>query len=257
LFIPLSIEFGFATKPKNREMFNYEQYIEKSDLPRPWWTKRVGETISFEIITGTDRQGNPITTITSIDKPSLERKPKVESYVEQTYYVGKFVDVQEVVFKTGKGDLTPWKVRRFQPNNLIARGAFEGGSCPVLFYEAASTGALKKIGHVLIDAVTRPRQQTVRIPIREEASTFLISEMEPETSYIDQAYCELIDETGQHFFVRPERAGPILHLDTSFARVRQGETLKLQFKIPNHLRKVRTRYFVISGYYVPDALIRN
>lgn len=30
LFIPLSIEFGFATKPKNREMFNYEQYIEKS-----------------------------------------------------------------------------------------------------------------------------------------------------------------------------------------------------------------------------------
>lgn len=257
LFIPLSIEFGFATKPKNREMFNYEQYIEKSDLPTSWWANRIGETISFEILRATDRQGNPITTIASIDKSSLERKPKVESYVEQAYYIGNFVDLQEVVFRTGKGDLTPWKVRRFQPNNLIARGAFEGGSCPILFYKAANGGAVKRVGPILIDAVTRPRQQTVRIPIHEETSTFLVSEMESETSFIDQVYYELVDEKGRHFILKPDIRAPILYLDSRFARLRQGETLEIQFKIPNHLRRASARYFVISGYYIPDSLIRN
>jgi hypothetical protein len=257
LFIPLSIEFGLATKPKNREMFNYEQYIEKSDLPKPWWSNRIGETISFEILKATDRQGNPITTLASIDKLTLVRKPKVESYVEQAYYIGKFVDVQEVVFRTGKGDLTPWKVRRFQPNNLIARGAFEGGSCPVLFYKAANTSAMKRVGHVLIDAVTRLRQQTIRIPIYEETSTFLVSEMESETSYIDQVYFELVDEKGKQFIVRPDKRVLILNMDSRFARLRQGETLEIQFKIPYHLRKASARYFVVSGYYIPNALIRN
>jgi hypothetical protein len=257
LFIPLSIEFGFATKPKNREMLNYEQYIEKSDLPRPWWTNRIGDTMSFEILREADQQGNPITTIVSIDKPSLMRKPRVESYVEQTYYIGKFVDVQEVVFRTGKGDLTPWKVRRFQPNNLIARGAFEGGSCPILFYKSATTDAIRRVGPILIDAVTRGRQKTVRIPIHEETSIFLISEMESETSYIDQVSCELADEKGRPVIVKPDRKGPILNLDGKFTRLRQGETLEIQFKIPSHLKGTSARYFVISGYYVPDALIRN
>jgi hypothetical protein len=238
-------------------MFNYEQYIEKSDLPKPWWTNRIGETISFEILKATDRQGNPITTIASIDKPTLARKPKVESYVEQAYYIGKFGDVQEVIFRTGKGDLTPWKVRRFQPNNLIARGAFEGGSCPILFYKSANTSAMKRVGHILIDAVTRLRQQTIRIPIYEETSTFLVSEMESETSYIDQVYFELVDEKGRHVIVRPDKRVPILNMDSRFARLRQGETLEIQFKIPYHLRKASARYFVVSGYYIPDALIRN
>jgi hypothetical protein len=255
LFVPLSIEFGFATKPKNREMFN-EQYIEKSDLPRPWWTNRTGETISFEILRGTDRPGNPITTVESIDKATLARKPKVESYIEQTYLIGKFVDVQEVVFKTGKGDLSPWKVRRFQPNNLIARGAFEGGSCPILSYKAAPNGALKRLGPILIDAVTRIRQKTARIPIPEDASTFLISEVESETSYIDQIYCELADGKGRRVIVKPDTHRPFHDLDGKFTRLRQGETLEIQFKIPSHLQRA-SRYFVISGYYVPDALIRN
>jgi hypothetical protein len=256
LFIPLSIEFGLATTPRNRDMYNYEQYIERSDFPRPWWTNRTGETISFEILRGTDRQGNPITTVASIDKATLVRKPKVESYVEQTYLIGKFVDVQEVVFKTGKGDLSPWKVRRFQPNNLIARGAFEGGSCPILSYKVAPNGALKRVGPILIDAVTRVRQKTARIPIHEDASTFLISEVESETSYIDQIYCELADRKGRRVIVKPDIQGPFHDLDGKFTRLRQGETLEIQFKIPSHLRRA-TRYFVISGYYVPDALIRN
>jgi hypothetical protein len=148
-------------------------------------------------------------------------------------------------------------VRRFQPNNLIARGAFEGGSCPILLYKAANTGVIKRVGHILIDAVTRSRQQTVRIPLEEEAKTFLISEMESETSYIDQAFCEFVDERGRHFIVKPERHVPILNLDSRFARLRQGDTLEIQFKIPDHLRRASARYFVISGYYIPNALIRN
>lgn len=257
LFIPLSIEFGLATKPKNREMFNDGRYIERSDFPRPWWAKRTGDTIAFQVIRGTDRPGNPITTVTSIDKETLARKSKVESYLVPTYLIGKFVDVQEVVFKTGKGDLTPWKVRRFQPNNLIARGAFEGGSCPVLFYKAANTGMLKKVGPILIDAVTRARHKTARIPVPEDAYTFFISENDSETSYIDQIYFELTDAKGRRVIVKPDLKRPRLTLEGKFTQLSRGETLEIHFKVPFHVQRASARHFVISGYYVPDVLIRN
>jgi hypothetical protein len=211
--------------------------------------------IPFEIVRGADRQGNPIITIVTISRSNLEGKQT--SYVEQAYYIGTSIDVQEIVFKTGKGNPTPWKVRRFDPNNLIARGAFEGGSCPILFYKDPISHGLKRIGPVLINAVTRHRQQTLRVLVKSNIDTFVIEETQPETSFIDQVYLEVVDESGSRSIVSPEKSGVIDQLDGNHAVLRQGHKLDIRFRIPNHIKQPNIRHLVISGYYIPDSMIRQ
>ena len=256
LFVPLSIEFGFATNPLNREIWNQEQYMEKSRLPKDWWTSRVEEAIPFELVRGADRRGYPIISIVTISKSNLDSKPPFESHIEPTYFIGSSIDVQEVVFRTGNGIPTPWKVRRFEPNNLIARGAFEGGSCPILFYKGGVSGTVKRIGPILINAVTRSRQQTVQILVNGNVDTFVLEESQPETSFIDQVSLEVTDENGRRSIVSAEENTLIRRLDRRFAILRQGSKLHINFRVPEHLKKAN-RQLKISGFYIPDSMIKD
>jgi hypothetical protein len=256
LIIPLQIEFGYADQMQAHANWNFERYLVAGILPKKWWANRKDPQIAFQILRSTDRVGNPQFDIRHIARSMLEEKPDFASLVVPTYLVGQSIDIKQIVFKTGNGTLTPKEVRRFDPNNLLAKGAYDAGSCPILSWKIANDQEWSRVGPVLIDGVTSEREMTQSIAIRNGATVFRLSEEEDETTFLESVSLKVFDAAGQaHTFY------PVTHELQNrigrFYRLESGSTLELRFDIPDSMKLEHERTLVIRGYYVPNSLISH
>lgn len=256
LFIPLQLQFGFATPLKDHPDYNYEAYVEESMLPSDWWRTRQGETIPLEILRSTSAQGIPNTDLYSLDKAVLQTKPRIRSLIESTYYAGNFVDVTDVVFRTGRGELSNWPVRRFNPNKLLAKGAYEFGSCPVLLAKSNErSDAWDRIGPVLVDSVTRAREDEVSVPIETMTTTFKITELESETTFLDEVRLRIVDSAGVTVDLFPEGIPLLRARDHEYLELPPKGQVTLHFNVASHLKTATSRQLILTGYYVPHSLL--
>ena len=255
LFIPLQLKLGFATTLRQRLNFNWEGCIEKRVLPSRWWQNISGETITLDILRSVDRKGNALSDNYKILKSVFDSKPDFEQIIEREYYIGNIIDVEKIMLRTGSGTLTPWQVRRFDPNNLVARGAFEKGSCPILFVQDGNH--LRRLGPILFNAVTRSREEVDTVTLDSISDKFLIHEQELETTYIDSVNLRIFADDGTKWVFPPEFNELLSVRDGRYLKLKTGDKLELFFKIPRFLEKERKREIVFTGYYIPDTLDNN
>jgi hypothetical protein len=256
LIVPLRIELGFADQITGHRNWNFERYINEDVLPKKWWRNVTVPEISFEILRSTDSRGNPQIDLRHVPLLALESKPDLMTLITPTYVIGQSIDVRDVVFRTGNGALTPYHVRKFDPNNLVVRGAYEAGSCPILSWRSAKQKQWAKYGRVLVDAVTSRHKMTVSIPVDSTIDEFKLSEEENEITFLEKIQLSVTDQGGHTYFFMPE--GDFLPRGPNgFITLARNSSVSFVFKIPESLGVLHDKKLHISGYYIPRSLIRK
>ena len=258
LFIPLHFELGYAaTIPNPGVNYNAERCLERSDIPSRWWSNWPRDPIILEEIVSVKDEGEYAAETRQVELPKsvLEAKPDYSKLIEDTYYLGEAVDIEEVVFRTGEGAMTPMSVRRFDPLNLVARGGFEKGSCPILYLRA--NGTWKRWRPVLIQAVTRSREGTDEVDLPTLGTTFRITEEEAETSFLDSIYLKISEASGRTWLLSPREYSELGDRDGRYLKLRKGDSIEISFDVPRDLEKAVDRKLVFAGFYVPDFLIAS
>jgi hypothetical protein len=255
LFIPLQLEFGIADKMKDHPTLNGEGLMEEDIFPKKWWEARNQEEIPFEVLVSSDDRGNPSTKVRSVSRSTLAHKPDFSSQIEKTYILGSSVKVQEVIFRTGDGTPTPWKIRSFDPNNLLARGVYEAGSCPILFSKRTDH-AWNRLGPILIDAVTRAREMEFSMTVQPGSNSFRLSEQEDETTFLKDLRLVITDERQARYTFYPHEK-IFASSRTEYRKLSPGESLRFTFQVPQSLKSRGSWKLLVTGYYVPHLLLRR
>jgi hypothetical protein len=256
LMVPLQIQFGIADKISGHTNWNAEGLLEDNIVPNKWWVGRSEQQISFEILKSADVVGNPRTEIRKISHTTIANKPEFSQLLENTYVVGRSVDVEQIVLKVGKGELKSEPVRKFDPNNLMARGAYEAGSCPKLFARKAVSEEWADRGPVLIDAVARAREKDTTVQLEAGTNDFLFAEQENETTYLNRVIL-VISQRGHPAQIFYSDSGELRKRDGRYIKLQHGQKLRIHFKTPRSIQHKGNWALMITGYYVPDILVQQ
>ena len=251
LFVPLRLEFGMPRV--DRVGPNVVPLITPDQLPQPWPRGLPTDSLTIEVLRRVDRDMYPVTDTVRVAVGNVAAV--AERFVfEPTYLLGAAVDVTEVVFRTGSGDDTPVEVRQFDPFNLIARGAYWAGSCPILYAHGKDWS--KRLGPVLVNAVTQAREQTETIVLPPGTDVVVLAEEEQEISYLDLVRSSRLIAA----FIRSEgretavSEGVLRDLDGERIRLDMGDSLIIRLlDAPTDAGTGDT--LVVGGFYVPNSLL--
>lgn len=252
LFVPLQIEAGLATATREGQNYDAESLLFEEDFEtEDWWSRFPGESVELQVLQGLDADDNWVTRTVSVKKRVLDDKPALEELVERVFLFGSAARVESIGLLTGNGKELTYEIRDFDPENLIARGGYEKGSCPVLF--AQGTRGWRRLRPVLTDAIGRDYEMTDTVDV-SAGKSFLLREEEPEVSYLDRV--SLVIHTGfgelEAFpFSMPE----LLVRDGYYKELAEGEEVVLKFDIPEDYVGSKAT-LEITGYYVPDSVPR-
>jgi len=250
LFVPLQIQLGIADTHSER-LFNYERYAEAARFPTRWWEDSGQQQFAFEVLRSVDQMGNPNQTeIYRVPRAEFEKKPDLTKLIEHDYTMGSVLDVKEVIFRTADGKPQPLKVRRFDPMNLLVRGAYEKGSCPILFTRSSSDKDFRRIGPILVDAVASSAERTEVVKLGAFVDSVEVVELEDETTFLKGLHMVVKDEGGNETKIYPD------HFYSNYVRLDRGTRKRFHFSLPNTLKDAPERELVVTGYYVPTKLIR-
>jgi hypothetical protein len=210
-----------------------------------------GGGVAVEVVRGFDVQHKERTSLHRFSKRVLEDKNDLEARAVRRYYLGDTIEVLEVLVGLAGGKAGVVRVRRFDPTNLIARGTFAAGSCPILYVDEG--GAWKRVRPVLVNAVSRTRRGIDVVPVPAGSDRFLIREEEAETSIVDGIELWVLSRSGQRLVLTPSLVKGVLRRNEGYV-LRQGDGLEVAFEEPN-LASEASRQLVVSGYYIPDREI--
>ena len=124
---------------------------------------------------------------TYVEKPISSFREPSFAEVERTYYFGEARDLAQVVI----GD-NAYEVRDTPRMAMLSVAGYDGASCPFLEFTEAD-GKTSLHGRVLIGASDASRADTETVPVPPGASKIIISEREPEISYLSEI--ALVDKT--------------------------------------------------------------
>lgn len=155
----------------------------------------------------------------------------------RTYLYGQSINIDSVVIN-GKA----WPLRQFNPNRTYMVAGFEGGSCPILYFQRHGESEATKVGRILREANGEERIQTQEIFLGENVNKIVIAEEEPEVATIKSIEFYGVDEDGGENLIKKLPINKKIHagnhLEISLSDL---DDVKLKLKI--------------TGYYEPYAKI--
>ncbi|MCP4318700.1 MAG: hypothetical protein GY789_22565 [Hyphomicrobiales bacterium] len=164
-----------------------------------------------------------------VEKPLRSFRPPSFTDVERTYYFGEARDLKQVVIGENA-----YEVRETPRMAMLSVAGYDGASCPFLeFTEADGKSSLH--GRVLVGASDASKAETETVPVPRGATTLIISEREPEISYLSEI--ALVERTTG---ARTVLAGNLVLKPFD----------RLELEVPKLLRD-KTLDVQISGYYEP------
>lgn len=244
LFIPIAIELGIASTYVGRANPNYEETVEDRHFPPP---VAKNKPLTIQLIRGLDDKSEFIYDTYTFQPGVLDRKVPFRQNFQATYYLGSAHQIRALVANepTRRGVESP--VRTFDRRNILARGWFESGSCPVLYAQFASH--TRRVRPVLVEAVTATRESTDRIDLPPDTLAIELREEEAETSFVRDVRLTIHGCTGTTKWVELG-AWPKPH------ELRRGEILR--FPIDRGDNTCTSGYTLeVKGYYLPDKLVAS
>ncbi|MEM7289151.1 MAG: hypothetical protein AAF412_02065, partial [Pseudomonadota bacterium] len=154
------------------------------------------------------------------------REPQF-SNIERTYYFGEVRDLTQVLIAGNA-----YEVRKTPRFAVLSIAGFDGASCPFLEF-VEEDGEPSLYGRVLVGASNQSKSMTETVKVPAKAKSIIISEREPEISYLQRI--ELVSKTDEKRHTMAENVV-----------LKPWE--KLELKIPEKLRDQELE-IEITGYY--------
>jgi hypothetical protein len=226
LVIPLHIELRYDTNvfpftAIKRNALSTQLHRAVSSAP----VKQFNSTFAYET--------SDAKTKLRIGKDKSAFRPPDFDTVAEKYFFGKSRDLVAIFIDGKKVETRP------TPRvAVVMNGKFEEGSCPFLYFRTAE-GQLAMIGRVLVGANGPAREREERIRIEPGTRAFVLSEAEPEVTFI------------RSLNLRNEETGELLNIGTNFYI---GANRAFEFQIPDRFQA--SGQIVIKGYYKTfDAVV--
>lgn len=166
-------------------------------------------------------------------------------------YFGPTRSVEQVALNRKKA-MDKIAVRRFDHSSLSLISheyGVEGASCPYVYTQNVAGSEWRIERQVLIDANSQAKFRIERIPLKRFNGRLLISEEEPETSFIDYVAVEATDEAGNTVTL-PVSDHLLQKPDNQFLRLEIQQSRALDF--PAWRVGLTAPTLVIGGYYLRD-----
>lgn len=128
---------------------------------------------------------------------------------------------------------------------------FGGLACPHVFTYDTQLRNWRWDTTILYKLVGKENESIQRRRLKRFDGKLMIRELEPEISYIDQLYIQIIDENGKQCLLQCQ-VPALQNADGQYLKLNQGQELLLLFN--NYEKKYSEReiWVVTKGYYVPS-----
>lgn len=170
--------------------------------------------------------------------------------IEREYVLGPSL-VLESVNVNG----VSYPVRQFEERNFGVRlGSLDFGSCPFVYTHSPEQKRWIKEGHILYGRDTEKREGTERKRLARCSDRVMISEEEPEISYIDEMFLDVLQSDGEMRTYRPSNA-LLQAADGKYFLLTPGESAEVSFEIPPHSSIAIECWLGATGFYRPSKLV--
>lgn len=249
VFVPLQLDYGIMSSITTEfGDANWERCLQEKDLPAPFPLR--GPLVLEKLIRMNGaRQANAEFAGVPIDATGLASKIDLREAFERDYALGSVFRAESISVANPDGSITK-AVREFDRTNLIARGTWAKGSCPILSIRSANR--LQRIRPILVEAVTSTYEQTDRVPLDSFPDEVVISEEEPETSFIRSVKL-MIRGCGPSMTLE----GALPTTGNSHVAIRRGEQIAVRFEREKTSLGGCSLELHVTGFYIPDALSRR
>ncbi|MDY7091809.1 MAG: hypothetical protein SX243_02440 [Acidobacteriota bacterium] len=252
LLVPLQIEFRLGSNGRYGDR-GAENILLERDLPQRWWAEYPGDAVGIQFLLGIDQNREAILKSREVSKELLDQKAFFKN-ITDSYILGSSWRVDHIVASFGKAR-SSLSVRRFDPTNVLVRGGFAKGSCPILY--ATKNAKRVRLRPVFPEAVTRTFQMTDSITLPLGVTEFTLSEEEDEVSFLD--YLAICTDCSQptDSAVPLSELSELHRIDGHYLTLRKGE--EVTFQVPKDLALPEDgksgHTLLISGYYIPYNLM--
>jgi hypothetical protein len=126
----------------------------------------------------------------------------------------------------------------------------EGTSCPYLYAWSGQDSRWNSYGKVIRDARGQRREMTQIIELSKFATKFLLSEQDPEHSFIDQAQLRVYLNDGSHIVLKPTTR-ELTERDNDRIYIPAFRSVEFAFELPSEIKldDVVRASLAITGYY--------
>jgi hypothetical protein len=128
---------------------------------------------------------------------------------------------------------------------------FGGLACPHIFTYDAELRDWRWDTTILYKLVGWENESIQRRPLKRFDGKLMIRELEPEISYIDQLYVQIIDANGKQSVLQC-KIPALQNADCQYLKLSQGQDLLLSFDNYQKANLDRQIWVVAKGYYVPS-----
>jgi hypothetical protein len=140
-------------------------------------------------------------------------------------------------------------VRPEPEDYFLVREAVHAGSCPYVYTRSGFSESWQREGTILTGRDAVWKSGTSTIPLARFDGTVLLREIDPETSYIDALWVEVVAEDGRVITTLQPQVGALQKEDQVYLVLHQGDERLVDFGA--HSLGVGERYRLAgSGYYV-------
>ena len=168
-------------------------------------------------------------------------------------FFGPMQRVDQISFLQKKKTYT-LDIRPFKSSSLgMVENDYEvqGASCPYVYSEDTASSEWMFERQVLVDANSRSKARTDRIPLNRFTGKLLLSEEETETSFVDYVAVEVTDSAGKVLTLITSDTS-LQKLDSNYVTLTNGQTKALAF--PEWIPGYSSPTLIVSGYYLPSYL---
>lgn len=142
-------------------------------------------------------------------------------------------------------------VRREPEEYYIIRATHDMGSCPFVFTRADSSASWEIESTILTGRDAAAKIGTSSLPLRRFDGTILLRELEPEISYIDSVWIEVLRSDGERIATLYPQDSILRKRDGRFLTMEKGDEQLIEFDAPPKAEDVQFRLHA-HGYYVPE-----
>lgn len=218
-------------------VFNHELLLEE-------FAKKIKLGTAMKCLIESGVAGDIYETISGSILVELARSTVSRGVQISDYVVGPSQELLSV-----EVDAVDVPIREFDPKHLVLKNGFQMGSCPFVFSRPSSSEIWRNEGHILYNRYGKHREGTDEVALSNFDGSLLIRESDPETSYINEVFVELITQSGDVVRLTPDHSSLAIR-DQDYLTLNQGEEILLSFD--EFEEDVDGSYaLIVTGYYVP------
>jgi hypothetical protein len=187
--------------------------------------------------------GAPVEVSASV-LADMSRTPMENPELEKEFVFGSSSKIESLDV-----DGVNYPFRSLDTRILVMNGGNESGSCPYVFTYTSESNSWINEGTILRNLDGKLKESTDEKELSRFNGSILLTEMDPETSFIDQIYIRALNHNGSQQILSP-KSYQLRYGDCNYLVLKQGDQKRIDFNVLPSL-DVKRFVLVAKGYYIP------